>query len=192
MKKETIKKIIKTIAFAGILVSIVWGGIRVAEDKIKDIKYEAIKEQLDIIDSLEGSRLEVVQKLKDNVIDKIRYKEVNIEVANGDLFYVNDPYLAISDSCNRIGGQRNIDCDSWGVMQFKITTIIYYYERFNDKKLTQVEALVLALDEEKARKLAERIIFEEVGGVWNWTSAHQDKSFFVEQIPLIRELEKEL
>lgn len=78
---------------------------------------------------------------------------------------------------------------SFGLLQFKIATVQHYVKLFEGKDVTRYEALQIAMDEEKARALAEQIIFEEVGGVWNWENC-AIKQGLVPRIEVIRELEQ--
>lgn len=140
----------------------------------------------------EGDIQEIVTQLKQEVIARLQRDESGGEDSGGSLVYTNDPNSAHVETCRRIGGMRDIDCDSWGVMQFKIPTIIYYYEMLHGETLTEKEAVVLALNDERARQLATKIIFEVEGGVWNWSAAHNDADYYAYQIPFIRSLEKEI
>lgn len=77
---------------------------------------------------------------------------------------------------------------SFGLLQFKITTVQHYMDKFRGEKVTRYEALQIAMDEERARELAMEIIFEEVGGVWNWENC-ANKQNLAPRIEFIRELE---
>lgn len=150
--------------------------------------------------ALTTERLEVkVRELKDEVLYRIRNGADGVSgessgyvAAAGSLFYTNDPSRSNKDVCQRIGGRRHIECDSWGSWQFKLTTIIHYHEVLYGETLTEVEALLIALDEEKAKALAEAIIFGVEGGVWNWSTTIGDEDYYRRTVPLVRELEEML
>lgn len=134
----------------------------------------------------------IIKIMKQEVVKMVRYSEVNRELDKGELFYTNDPHSSILEKCNKVGGKRGISCDSWGVFQFKIPTVQFYYQKLYNKELTEMEAMLIALDEKKATKLAEDIIFKVEGGVWEWSGAKKNKAYLSKQIPFIRELEASL
>jgi len=134
----------------------------------------------------------IIKMMKRDVVEMVRYAEVNRELKDGELFYTNDPHSSISAKCNKRGGKRDISCDSWSIMQFKLPTIQYYYKRLYNIELTEKEALMVALDDEKAMALAEDIIFKIKGGIWEWGGSLKNKAYFIKQIPLIRGLEASL
>jgi len=135
----------------------------------------------------------ILKLMKRDLVKTLRWEELNRELVPGELLYTNDPTKSMQSKCNRIGGKRDINCDSWGPMQLKIPTVQYYYMQLYGKELTEVEALLIALDEEKAMAFAEDIIFEIEGSIWNWeNSVNKKKSYYMKQIPFIRETEASL
>jgi hypothetical protein len=131
-----------------------------------------------------------VEELKKDVVEQIRKDESNVKFSATDVFYTHDPSRANWDECMRTGGRRNINCDSWGPLQFKITTIQHFYKTLYNKEISQKEALLIALDEEKAVSLAQDIIINVEGGVYEWTTAHNRTEYYNTVIPFIRDLEK--
>jgi len=142
------------------------------------------------IEAMNGDREDIIKGLKQELINKLRQGESGGVDTGSTIFYTNDPSSANREVCARIGGRRDLDCDSWGVMQFKIPTIVWYYPQIYGTEITEKEALILALNDEKAMDFASRIIFEIEGGVWNWSAAQNDATFYTTQIPFIRSLEK--
>ncbi len=134
----------------------------------------------------------IIAIMKADVVKMIRYSEVNRELEQGELFYTNDPHSSISKKCNKVGGKRGISCDSWGILQFKIPTVQFYYKKLYGENLTEMEAMLVALDKNKATALAEDIIFKIEGGVWEWAGAQKNKAYLSKQIPFIRSLEATL
>lgn len=145
-------------------------------------RYEAQLEQH------KGDLKEVISQLQHDLIARLQRDESGGEASGGDVFYANDPRSDLRGTCTTIGGKRNIECDSWGVMQFKLTTVMHYHEVLYGEKITQKQALIIALDDDQARALASDIIFKVEGGVWNWSAAYKDESFYAYQIPFIRSL----
>ena len=77
---------------------------------------------------------------------------------------------------------------SFGLLQFKLATVQHYVKKFEGKDITRYEALQIAMDEERARALAKQVIFEEVGGVFNWENCTRIQNL-APRIEVIRELE---
>lgn len=137
----------------------------------------------------DGDLKDIVKQLEDEVLARLQRDESgDVDTSGGMVFYSNDPRSDLQGTCARIGGKRNIECDSWGVMQFKLTTVMHYYKELYGEDLTEKEALLIALDDDKARSLARDIIFKVEGGVWNWSAANKDASYYSYQIPFIRTL----
>lgn len=136
-----------------------------------------------------GDIKEIVTQLQTEVVARLQRDESgDVDTSGGIVFYTNDPRSDLTGVCARVGGKRHIECDSWGVMQFKLTTVIYYYDVLYGEKITEKEAVLIALDDDKARSLASDIIFKVEGGVWNWSAANNDANYFSYQIPFIRSL----
>ena len=130
-----------------------------------------------------------IEALKDEVMAKIMKGEsAGIVTTKGELFPTFDPYRAILDDCRRIGGKMNLDCLSFGPLQFKLSTIILFEKELNGNDITEMEALVIAHDMELASKLFDDIVYGVEGGIWNWSVAQHDKSYYNTVIPIIRKL----
>ena len=78
---------------------------------------------------------------------------------------------------------------SRGKWQFQLRTIQHYMKVLDGVEISLDEATLIAHTEDKARTLAYRIIWEEVGGVWNWKNC-TDRLGLAGKIEIIRELEK--
>lgn len=70
---------------------------------------------------------------------------------------------------------RAVNIPSFGWCQFKIETVRTYARKYYDQELTQIEAMALAHDHDKAQELARVIMFSEPGayadGGWgNWSN----------------------
>jgi hypothetical protein len=141
---------------------------------------------------LAGEKVQArVDELKKEVVEKIRNDESGIAFSDGDVFYTHDPTESDYADCRRIGGKRAIDCDSWGPLQFKIPTIQHFYQTLYNEQISEKEALLVALDEEKATNLAIDIIINVEGGVYEWSSAYRREDYYNTIIPLIRDLDNE-
>lgn len=67
---------------------------------------------------------------------------------------------------DKSGKRRNLP--SFGVMQFKVPTVVQYVKQLRGDQLTDQQAIVLALNAEQAKALATQVIFDVDGGIWNW------------------------
>lgn len=57
---------------------------------------------------------------------------------------------------------------SIGSYQFQVKTIQHYYKTLYNQEISRKEAILIALDDEKARELASDIIFSDRDGIRNW------------------------
>lgn len=132
---------------------------------------------------------EKVNALKTEVRDKIMNGEsAGIITEEGELFPTFDPHSAILEKCRKIGGKMNLDCLSFGPLQFKLSTIIRYEKDLNGRNITEMEALIIAHDVEMASKLFDDIVYGVEGGIWNWSVAYHNVSYYETVIPIIRKL----
>ena len=63
---------------------------------------------------------------------------------------------------------KNIEIPSIGTFQFKKATVIHYYDVLYQKDITGKEAVLIALDDDKAGQLTSDIIFKTDKGLSNW------------------------
>lgn len=66
------------------------------------------------------------------------------------------------------GGANNDKAMSYGTLQFKKATVIYYYKSLYKQEITGKQAILIALDDEKAGKLAQDIIFTSKNLADDW------------------------
>jgi hypothetical protein len=109
-------------------------------------KTEYVKEEV-MVDNLTPK----IAELKTKVVDDIQKCE-----SKG---YKENDGIIIFDSNSEA---------SIGTMQFQRKTVIHYYKTLYGKTITPKEAILIALDDEKAEALAHDIIFKDSKGVGNW------------------------
>ena len=177
---KRIKTIIKIIPY-GVLVGLVAGyfvfglpreDIVITEEKTVEVDYSLQKK---------------TEELKQRLLDDLKTAEIK-GYEHLDVVMVFDPLKKDLERCRQVGGVR-LYCYSFGDYNFKIATVQYYSEKFNQYTPTDKEALDIALDKTKARELAYQIIFNEVGGIYNWSNSAK-KINAIERINFIRELEQ--
>lgn len=92
-----------------------------------------------------------IEELKDSIVEDIR----NCERSK----YNENDGIIIFDSNNEA---------SIGTFQYQRKTVQHYYNTLYKQKITPKEAILIALDEAKARQLTKDIIFKDSKGWKNW------------------------
>ena len=121
----------------------------------QNIIVEAAVPEVQIIDRTP----EKIAELKSSVIDRLLACE---SAGHGE-----DEAIILYDN-NKAGSLKGKNVFSLGQLQFKVSTVQKYVKDRTGHGITQKEAVLLALDTEAARDLAEWIIFETQGGIFNW------------------------
>jgi hypothetical protein len=112
-----------------------------------------------------------IEKLKMNVVNEIKSCESGgRKEADG---------LIINDTNNKA---------SIGVMQFQVSTVIHYSKTLHNTVLTPKEAILLALDEDKATQLARDVMFTSKNKANDWLNC-ATKFDSNRKIDLIKQLE---
>jgi len=62
---------------------------------------------------------------------------------------------------------KKVQPASFGLYQFKVSTIQYYYKKFYNQEVSGKQAILIALDDQKSSELASDIIFRD-GALSNW------------------------
>jgi len=193
-------KKVKIVLYISIILASIYAGYaysqqqaRVTYQREMDKAVEQTAAEYEVqIQEKELSLEETIVNLKEEVVARIIREESGSGHKEGELLYAHDPQKAKRGTCARIGGKRDINCDSWGILMFKLPTIIFYYKTLYGQEISEKEALLIAIDDEKAKELASDIIFEVEGGVWNWSVAYNDPEYYAHIIPFVRSLEEKL
>lgn len=146
-----------------------YGGYKMG-DKIvyRDIEREVIVDNLsEKINELKGSLVSDIQKCE-------------------SAGYNEDYGLIVFDGHKT---NKNVEIPSIGTYQFKKSTVIYYYDTLYQKDITGKEAILIALDDQKAGQLASDIIFKTDNGLSNWLTC-SNKINGKGRLEIIRQLEK--
>jgi len=130
----------------------------------------SIKEKIKYVDTTK----EKIEKLKWDIVEEI----AACETGGLDEGYKNA--VVVMDSNGYF---------SRGRWQFQLKTIQHYYKKFYQKDITLDEAALIAHTEDKARNLAYRIVWDEVGGVYNWANCER-KLGLRSKIEVIRKLDE--
>lgn len=134
---------------------------------------------------------EIVEKMKKDVVERLQASESKgHEIKDGEMFITLDPNSKMKDACLRIGGKSPVDCYSFGVFQIKISTAQRWYKMLYQKDITEMEAMNIVLDKQKAESLAIDAIVGIEGAIYEWSGALKDREFYDYIIPLIREYSK--
>jgi hypothetical protein len=84
--------------------------------------------------------------------------------------------------------KKSVQIASFGLYQFKVSTVQYYYNKFYGKQVNGLEAINIALSEEKSSELASEVIFRD-GALGNWFNCSK-KLGLQQKLDIIKELEK--
>ncbi len=119
-----------------------------------------------------------IEKLKIATVEQIRACE-SMSYKEKDGLVVFDP---------RQGGKNDDSAMSYGTLQFKKATVIYYEKMLYKKDVTPKDAILIALDDQKSGELAEKIMFETKSMASDWQNC-ADKNDTNRVIKLIKQLE---
>ena len=143
---------------------------------IKEVKAERSPDRLD----------KAVQTMKREVVMSIRDKESRgFTPKSGEVFYTHDSTKSMRSECQRTGGERDLSCDSFGIMQMKISTIQLWWKQLGRGEITEKDALLLALDNDKSVQFAEDVIFGIKSSCFAWSTCGTNEK---EKIEVIRSL----
>ncbi len=128
--------------------------------------------------------------LADNVdsltskIDSLKNDVVN-QIAECETGNANQDTAIVKYDNNSHGTLKGKNIASIGVLQFKVDTVQMFWKQLHKEELSNYEATLLALDNERAKSLAKEAIFELQGAVFHWTCASKD---IVEEVKIIKKL----
>ena len=117
----------------------------------KQIVYKQVEKEV-ILDNL----TEKVNELKGVLVSDLRQCESG-GLKESDGLVTFDPHPT----------KKQVQIPSFGLYQFKKSTVQFYYKKFYNKEITGLEAINIALSEEKSSELASEIIFRD-GALNNW------------------------
>ena len=122
------------------------------------IKYQQVKETV-ILDNLVSK----VNELKGGLMSELKACESN-GLKESDGLITFDPHPT----------NKKVQKASIGLYQFKVSTVQFYYKELYNKDITGLEAVQIALSEEKSSELASDIIFKKqaLNNWYNCTKAH--------------------
>lgn len=112
-----------------------------------------------------------IEQLKDDVVAKLSHDE------NADPDKV--PFKWDDNSKGTLPAK---DKPSYGCMQFKNSTVQRFYKAIYGESLTNLQAVVLALDCPKAQALAREAIFGKLNAIGEWSAATPDMKMEVKVI----------
>ncbi len=100
-----------------------------------------------------------------------------------------NPNIATTYDNNKAGTLKGEDVFSYGVMQWKSRTLKGFAQQRDGSVLSTKEAVILALNNVEAKKLAQYTIFETKGGIYHWANC-ADKLNLVAEVEAIKKLSK--
>lgn len=123
------------------------------------------------IDNTSTIFAEKIDTLEKAVVENLRACE-SAGLKESDGLVTFDPTDADFASFLASGKKTIVDKGqmSYGTLQFKKKTVIYYYKTLYSKVITPKEAVLIALDDAKAGELAQDIIFKSKNEANDWTN----------------------
>lgn len=121
---------------------------------------------------------EKINQLKGSLVNDIRQCE-----SNG---YNEDDGLITFDPHKT---NKSIAPASIGLYQWKVASIKYYYKTLYNKDITNKNAVLIALDEQKSNELTSDVIFKTDKGLDNWINC-SNKINAKSRLEVIKQLEK--
>lgn len=128
----------------------------------------------------------VAQADKQTTLEE-KVNEMQIELINEIAKRENTNNIPIVIDDNKSQTLAKKDKVSIGCIQMKISTIQLFYSQLGKGKISDMDAVLLALDCEKAKAFARESIFKIQGALWHWSVATKEMGTKVE---LIREMMK--
>lgn len=162
-------KLYKLIIWLALIGLAIYGGSKIGDK----IEYVNIEKQV-LVDNLSVK----INELKGSLVSDIQKCE--------SAGYNEDYGLIVFDGHKT---NKNVEIPSIGTYQFKKSTVIYYYDTLYQKDITGKEAILIALDDQKAGQLASDIIFKTDNGLSNWLNC-SNKINGKGRLEIIRQLEK--
>lgn len=131
------------------------------------------------------------KEVVDNTPEKIAVLKADVitRLAQCESAGHSEDYGLITWDNNAAGTLSARNIPSVGNLQFKVTTVQRYHKERTREELTGKEALLLALDYDRAADLATWIIFETQGGIWNWKNC-SDKLGLSAEVTIIKKLSR--
>jgi len=121
-----------------------------------------------------------ITQLRADVVNQVETCEsVGISEADG--------YVKVDN--NSKGTLKGEDVFSFGKLQWKIKTVKQYVKMRDGKTITSKDAIELALDEAKAKDLADYTVFETDGGIHNWENCSAQLKL-VDKVGVIKQIMK--
>lgn len=162
-------KLYKLIIWLALIGLAIYGGSKIGDK----IEYVNIEKQV-LVDNLSVK----INELKGSLVSDIQKCE--------SAGYNEDYGLIVFDGHKT---NKNVEIPSIGTYQFKKSTVVYYYDTLYQKDITGKEAILIALDDQKAGQLASDIIFKTDNGLSNWLNC-SNKINGKGRLEIIRQLEK--
>ncbi len=147
------KKFIKRLVWFVIIVAILFGACKYYITSHPVTVYHNV--EVDVTDKKFAEKIDSLEK---SVVEQVRACESGgFKESDGLVTY--DP---------KLGGKNDDKAMSYGTMQFKKATVIYYYKTLYQKQITGKEAILIALDDKLSGELAQAVMFKSNNLATDW------------------------
>lgn len=151
--KYRLGRLIRKIIILSTTLAMLFGVIQIARYYFPVTFYKA-DAQVITLDTLTPK----VNSLKDQIIDNIKEWETKglpAPQCNGKIIFDTNKKASV------------------GCFQFQVTTVIHYVKIIEGRDINEAEAIAIAIDYDKARELAYKIVWEQNGLKSNWYNYSQ-------------------
>jgi len=159
------KAVVRKLIVYSFIAGLVWGAFQIGSNFYGKPVY-AVKEVMS--DSL-GKKTEEIKQ--EALADIKKCESAGLNESDGIIIFDSNAKASI------------------GTYQFQKLTVIHYYKELYNEDITPKEAVLIALDDEKAGKLAYDVIFKTKNGLKNWINC-SNKIELRKTLELIEKLEK--
>lgn len=176
--KYRVQKFLRKVLAILIVICVIYVAVQFGRAYYPVIKYQSV---------INTAEAEQIDTLKDKV-ETLKWEVIDGIKAHESKGYNEDDGLIVYDPLQSNPSKtKKKDIASIGSFQMKQTTIIYYYKKLYNEDITMKEAVLIALDDQKARQLAYDIVFK-ADGIKNWLN-YANKQTTKSKLSTIKELE---
>lgn len=173
-----VQKFLRKVLAILIVICVIYVAVQFGRAYYPVIKYQSV---------INTAEAEQIDTLKDKV-ETLKWEVIDGIKAHESKGYNEDDGLIVYDPLQSNPSKtKKKDIASIGSFQMKQTTIIYYYKKLYNEDITMKEAVLIALDDQKARQLTYDIVFK-ANGINNWLN-YANKQTTKSKLSTIKELE---
>lgn len=182
------EKVIAVSACIALFVGMLYGAFKTGQATVQS----SVTHANEVIDNSDKLFSQKIDALKNSIVDELMACEGATYNEDSGLVTFDPTDAQFAKMLN--SGEKKTIVDkgemSYGILQFKKSTVIYYVKMQTGKTITGKEALLIALDKDESSKLAKFVMFETKSKAsGDWKNCARAKGLDG-KIDLIKQLEK--